>query len=98
MSAMGIIYSDHIKLRLSIRKNIPYDLPRLVFEQSQERYYDKLRKNFVAVMNVNLSGKVREVMVAYIMSGNNVILKTTYILAQNEKRNKLKAGRWRPVK
>jgi len=45
---MEIKYTAHLEFRLKIR-NIPYDLPRKIFEVAQERYYDTITKHFIAI-------------------------------------------------
>ena len=65
---MQILYSNHIKNRLSLRK-IPYDLPQKVYEQSRERYFDEQTGHRVAIMKVRLYNKIRDVMIAYIIEG-----------------------------
>ena len=62
---MQIRYSEHIKGRLTLRK-IEYDLPRKIFEKSEERYFDAKTGHTIAVMKVELYKKIREVMVAYV--------------------------------
>jgi hypothetical protein len=65
---MQILYSNHIKNRLSLRK-IPYSLPQKIYEQSGERYFDAQTGHRVAIMKVKLYNKIRDVMIAYIIEG-----------------------------
>lgn len=48
---MKIIYTEHLEFRLKIR-DIPYDLPKDIFKQSQEHYYDNLTKHYIAIDQV----------------------------------------------
>ena len=66
---MKIRYSEHIKGRLTLRK-IEYDLPRKIFEESEERYFDVKTSHIIAVMKVELYKKIREVMVVYVVGKN----------------------------
>jgi hypothetical protein len=53
--------------------------------------------NFVAVMEHDLYGKEREVMVAYVIEADCAKLLTIHPLKRNEKENRIKGGRWRRV-
>jgi len=46
---MQIKYSQHILNRLHLRK-IEYDLPRMIFEQSNERYFDVMTGYLIAII------------------------------------------------
>jgi len=48
---MKIKYSQHIENRLSLRK-IHHDLPKKIYEESEERYFDKATGYNIAVMEV----------------------------------------------
>jgi len=61
-----IKYSKHLEQRLSIRR-IDYDLPKKIFNQSNERYMDQETKHFIATMEIELYNKPREVMVATLL-------------------------------
>jgi len=91
---MQIKYSEHIINRLKLR-NIDYNLPKFIFEQSGERYYDLETGHMVASMGVVLYGKAREVMVAYIQEHDAIVLLTIHPLKEGQKENRIKAGRWR---
>jgi len=56
-----IIYSKHIKTRISLRK-IDYDLPKKIFDEAQERYIDNKTGYSIAVLKVLLYDKERDVM------------------------------------
>ena len=48
---MKILYTNHIKERIKLRK-IEYELPRKIFEQANERFFDIETGHFVAVMEI----------------------------------------------
>ena len=48
-------------------RKIEYDLPRKIFEKSEERYFDVKTGHTVAVMKVELYKKIREVMAAMLL-------------------------------
>ena len=93
---MEIKYSQHIISRLRIRE-IEYELPKIIFEQSKERYYDMKTGYMVAVMNADLFGKIREVMVAYVMEDEDAKLLTIHPLKEGQKENREKSRRWRKL-
>jgi len=89
-------YSQHLKNRLQIRK-IDYDLPRIIYEQSDERYCDIDTGHFIAVMKANLYNKERDVMVAYVVEENYDKLLTIHPLKEGQKENRVNTGRWRQI-
>jgi hypothetical protein len=91
-----IKYSKHLEQRLSLRR-IDYDLPKKIFDQSNERYMDEETKHFIATMEIELYNRPREVMVAYIIEGDIVKLLTIRPLKDGQKENRVKSGRWRKL-
>lgn len=57
---MRIEYSEHLKNRLKLRK-IDYDLPKKIFEQSEEQYFDQTTGHFIAIMRSELYSKIKDV-------------------------------------
>ena len=82
--------------RLSLRR-IDYDLPKIIFDQSNERYIDQETKHFIATMEIELYNKLREVMVAYIVDQDTAKLLTIHPLKEGQKENRIKSGRWRKI-
>jgi len=93
---MKIKYSEHIKNRLELRR-IEHELPKNVFEQAKERYYDKETGHLIAVMNVDLYDKNRDIMVAYIIQEDCAKLLTIHPLREGQKENRINTGRWREI-
>ena len=48
-------------------------------------------------MRVELYGKAREVMLAYIIEGKNAKLLTLHPLKEGQKEKRIRAGRWRKL-
>jgi len=44
-----------------------YDLPKRIFDQSNERYRDEETGYFIAIMKVEVYNKIRDVMIAYVI-------------------------------
>ena len=93
---MEVSYSEHIKNRLKFRK-IDYELPKIIFEQSENKYFDTETGHFIAVMNTNLYNKNREVMVVYTFDGGYVTLLTIHPLKEGQKEKRINTGRWRII-
>ena len=93
---MKIEYSDHIENRLRLRR-IDRNLPKKIFEQAQERYLDKSTGHLIAVMNVDLYNKQRDVMIAYVTDEKRTTLLTIHPLKDGQKENRVLNGRWRKV-
>lgn len=93
---MEILYSGHLKNRLQLR-GLDYELPARAFEGAEERFIDTETGHYIAVSRVELHGRVRDVMVAYTISGGRVTLLTVHPLKKGQKENRKKTGRWRAV-
>jgi len=91
-----IRYSQHIENRLSLRR-IHYDLPRQIFEQSDERYFDCATGHFIATKKLEISGVLKEMMVAYVTEEDCAVLLTIHPLREGQKENRVAAGRWRRI-
>lgn len=79
-------------------RKIEYDLPRKVVELSSERFLDEETGHMIAVDKVELYGKIREVMVAYVIEGRCVTLLTVHPLKKGQKDNRVETSRWRKIK
>lgn len=73
---------------------VTMNIPRLLVG---ERYFDQATGHSVAVMEVDLYGKRREVMVAYVIEEGCARMLTVHPLKGNEKENRVRSGRWRKV-
>jgi hypothetical protein len=91
---MEIKYSKHLEQRLILR-GIGYELPALIFNQSEERYYDQETGYMIATMEVQLYHKRREVMVAYVIEQKVARLLTIHPLKGGQKQKRVESGRWR---
>lgn len=94
MQELKLKYSRHLNNRLSLRK-IEYKLAEKIFYQAKERYLDVKTGYLIATMKVNIYDKLREVMLAYIISGDIATLLTIHPLKKGQKERRLKTGRWR---
>jgi len=93
---MNVTYSKHLIFRLELR-NIAYELPKIIFEESKEKYWDAETGHNIAVMNVDLYGKKRDVMIAYTISENEATILTIHPLQEAQKEKRVLLERWRKL-
>jgi len=95
-NATEIIYTSHLEFRLKTR-NIPYDLPRSVFEQAKEHYYDNLTKHYIAIDRVRFEGRIREMALTYDKRENVIEIITIHPIRPHQKNNRVGTGRWKEL-
>lgn len=91
-----IIYTQHLKLRLSLRE-IPYSLPKKIYQTSKQRYFDKETFKKVAIKKVKFKNKLREMAVIYEEINNQINLITIHPLKNYQKISRIKSGRWQKL-
>jgi len=91
-----IIYSSHLEFRIKIR-NIPYSLPKQIYQTARERYFDSTTNKRVAIKKVLYKGRSRDMMVAYEEKFSEVKLITIHPLKLLQKFNRIKMKRWRKL-
>ncbi len=93
---MRIVYSEHLKRRLSIRR-IPKELPKIIFYEYDEKYFDYETGNFVLIKKVEFLQKPRDMMIVYEEEHNKVEIITIHPLKKFQKENRIKTGRWKRI-
>ncbi|MBU4251816.1 MAG: hypothetical protein KKC39_04005 [Candidatus Omnitrophica bacterium] len=91
---MKIIYTSHLEFRLKVR-NIHYDLPRKVFKQAKEHYYDNLTKHYIAIHQFEFGGKIRDVALTYDIKNDLVEIITIHPIKPYQKLSRINSGRWK---
>lgn len=91
-----IVYSFHLILRLKLRE-IPYALPKKIYQTSREHYFDKETLKKVAVKKVKFKNKLREIVVIYEEINNQINLITIHPLKNYQKVSRIKSGRWQKL-
>ena len=89
-----IIYTDHLRLRMKLRK-VPQELPKLIYLNAKERYWDIMTKHHIAVMICEVHGKQTEMAVSYDDQQKIVELITIHPVRTSQKLSRVKTGRWR---
>lgn len=92
---MEIIYTTHLEFRLKTR-NIPYNLPKEIYEQAKEHYYDSLTKHYVAIHKIEFDGKIRDIALTYDKKEAIEII-TIHPIKSYQKHNRIEMGRWKQI-
>lgn len=90
---MEIILTDHLKLRLKVRK-IPREYPELIYNNAEQRYYDVLEKTVIAIKKLKYNNKIRNMMIAYEEKNNKVEIITIHPISEEKIVNRIIRGRW----
>ena len=93
---MRVVRSRHLEIRVGMR-GIPAALPEIIYERALERYHDAETGHLIAVMEVELYGRIREVSVVYVIGPDAVRLLTIHPLKDGQKTARLASGRWRAM-
>ena len=93
---MKIVRSRHLEIRLEMR-GIPSVLPETIYQLAQERYHDVETGFMIAVMDVELYGRIREVSLVYVAVCDEVRLLTIHPLPEDQKAARVASGRWRAM-
>ena len=76
------------------KRGIPYDIPKSVYRDSSEKYYDNIAGHKIAVSRVDYSGREREVMIAYDEFEDRIEIVTVHPLKWMQKQQRIKNRRW----
>ena len=93
---MKIIYTPHLKFRLKLR-GIPSHLPKTIFKEAKEHYYDNLTRHYVAVHKLTFNNKLREIAVTYDKKEEVIEIITIHPLKIYQKITRINSGRWRRI-
>lgn len=91
-----ISYTSHLELRLRIRE-IPYDLPKKIYYDAKERYFDNATGKFIAVSLARYKSKVREFAVVYEETEQEIRLITIHPLKTYQKFGRIQSRRWQKI-
>ena len=93
---MNIIYTAHLKFRLKVR-NIPTPLPKRVFKEAKEHYYDNSTGHYVAIHKLNFNDKIRDFAVTYDKKDDIMEIITIHPLKTYQKIARINSGRWQKL-
>jgi hypothetical protein len=88
-----IFYTPHLEFRIE-KRGIPHDIPKRIYQDSDEKYYDKVSGHNIAVSRLEYSGKEREVMISYDEFEDKIEIVTIHPLKWMQKQHRIKNRRW----
>jgi hypothetical protein len=78
-------------------RSIDDHLPRQVIENAANRYWDNETGYMIAVAEVYLYNRLREVMVAFSVENDTLTVITIHPLKEGQRENRIRSGRWRKM-
>jgi len=88
-----IVRTDHLKLRLKVRK-IPKQYPDVIYRSPEQRYFDVLEKAFINIKKLRYNNKLRNMMIAYEEKDDKVEIITIHPVRDEQIINRVIRGRW----
>ncbi len=92
----NIIYTDHLKTRLKCR-SIPENYPKEIFLSPEQNFIDNLEGHLIAIKELEYNGKIRNMMVAYDETSNQISIITIHPITLEDINNRRRTGRWTKV-
>lgn len=90
---MEIYYTNHLKLRLKIRK-IPEEYPKIIYENADQKFFDNVENTNIAIKRLKYNKKLRNMMIAYAMKDNKIEIITIHPISNEKIINRTLSGRW----
>jgi hypothetical protein len=78
-------------------RNIPSALPRKIFKEAKEHYYDNLTGHCISVHKIDFNNKTREFALTYDRKENVVEMITIHPLKAYQKITRINLGRWQKI-
>ena len=94
MKYKKIIYSNHLRNRLILRK-IDDSIPKIILENPDEKYFDTETNNFIVIKKSDYFGKKRDIMIVYDEQNDTIKIITIHPLKQAQKIRRVESGRWK---
>lgn len=91
-----IVYTSHLEFRLEVR-NIPHNLPKKIFQDAKERYYDAATGHYVAIARCDFEGKMRDMALTYDNKRYAIEIITVHPLKPYQKYSRINSGRWKKI-
>jgi len=88
-----IVYTNHLKLRLKIR-NIPDNYPKIIYDNPEQKFFDTLEKNFIAIKKLKYNERIRNMMIAYEDKKGIIEIITIHPISDEKIINRVMSGRW----
>ena len=88
-----IEYTEHLKLRLTIRK-IPQEYPREIYQKPEQKFFDNLEKTFIAIKKLHYNKKLRNMMIVYEEKQELIEIITIHPITDEKIINRIMSRRW----
>ena len=88
-----IEYTEHLKIRLTIRK-IPEDYPKKVYENPEQKFFDNQEGTFIAVKKLQYNKKLRNMMIAYEKNKGLITIITIHPITDEKIIHRILNRRW----
>lgn len=88
-----IHYTEHLKLRLKIRK-IPEDYPKKIYKNPEQIFFDNLERRFIAIKKLHYNKKLRNMMIAYKEKDGEIEIVTIHPITDEKIINRIISRRW----
>ena len=90
---MNLIFTEHLKLRLKLRK-IPEKYPKIIFENSEQHFFDVSEKRDIKIKRLKYNQKLRNMMIVYESKNDYIEIITIHPISDDQIINRIKTGRW----
>ena len=90
---MEISYTNHLKLRLKIRK-ISENYPKIIYENPESQFFDNIEGAYISIKKLKYNNKVRNMMVAYEIKNKKIEIITIHPISDEKIKNRILTGRW----
>ncbi|OGW94455.1 MAG: hypothetical protein A3K16_04225 [Omnitrophica bacterium RIFCSPLOWO2_01_FULL_45_24] len=91
-----IVYTSHLEFRLNVR-NIPHNLPKRIFQEAKEHYYDSATGHCMAIGKYEFEGKIRDVALTYDDKRYAIEIITIHPIRPYQKHSRINSGRRKKI-
>ena len=88
-----IKYTDHLKLRLKIRR-IPEGYPKKIYQNPEQKFFDISEGTFIAIKKLFYNKKLRNMMIAYEKKQREIEIITIHPITDEKIINRVVRERW----
>jgi hypothetical protein len=78
-------------------RNIPFLLPKKIYKEAKEHYYDGLTGHYVAVHKLEFNKKMREFALTYDKKEDVIEIITVHPIKAYQKISRIISGRWQKI-
>lgn len=86
-------YTEHLRIRLRIRK-IPEEYPKEIYQNPEQKFYDNVEGNFIAIKKLRYNKELRNMMIAYEEKEGKTEIITIHPIADEKIINRIISRRW----